>query len=94
MAYEDLARAIVLQAANDYRTAKRTLQRSTAIGLKAQSERARAAAKLKEVTRFFGSSWGSLLCSCHNELIFEKLQAEDYGGKRIGYRSLKGKGRE
>lgn len=62
--YEDLANAIILQAARDYRAA-----------LKKPDDRA-AAAMQREVERFFRSAWFVELTDVEPEVISEGLRRE------------------
>ena len=64
--YEDLANAIVIQAAMDYRKAYRRYLR----GNKSEAPR------LERLEMFFGSEWAALLCKDNAKVILEYLQKE------------------
>lgn len=64
--YENLANAIVLQAAKDYRKALRKLSRN------AQSKDAKRT--VSEVEKFFRSDWYKILTSVDSELFIKKLR--------------------
>lgn len=64
--YEDLANAIVVVAARDYRLACR----SSRFGSKKALER------IEEIEKFFNSKWGDLLCHGKAKDILLRLQAE------------------
>lgn len=66
--YEDLANAIVLQAAKDYRKALKTLR----VYPKSRS----AKADKDELERFFRSQWYACLTPVDGELLIRKLQEE------------------
>lgn len=66
--YERLANAIVLQAAKDYRTALRRLNHDP------YDYAARM--KIKELERFFLSSWYAVLTNVDGELLMERLRKE------------------
>lgn len=66
--YENLANAIVLQAAKDYRTALKCL--------KVNPNNRDALADKNEVERFFRSGWYSVLTSVDGEMLIAKLKAE------------------
>ena len=66
--WEDLANAIVVQAANDYRRALRVL--------KAHSSYAPAAKVKTEVEQFFRSEWYRSLSSVDGEVLIKRLNAE------------------
>ena len=66
--YENLANAIIVQAANDYRKALRDLKRNT--------DYAPALRDKSEVERFFRSGWYQMLTPVSGELLLKKLQAE------------------
>ena len=67
-AYENLANAIIEQAANDFREAKRRLQKN--------ARDAEAEKTYREVKRFFRSAWFSRLTPLDSELLLEKLEEE------------------
>ena len=67
-AYENLANAIIEQAANDFREAKLRLQKS--------ARDAEAEKTYREVKRFFRSAWFSRLTPLDSELLLEKLEEE------------------
>lgn len=67
-AYENLANAIIEQAANDFREAKLRLQKN--------ARDAEAEKTYREVKRFFRSAWFSRLTPLDSELLLEKLEEE------------------
>lgn len=66
--YENLANAIVLQAAKDYRKALKALHKYP----KSKS----AKADKDELERFFRSQWYASLTSVDGEMLIRKLQEE------------------
>lgn len=66
--YNNLANAIILQAAKDYRKALRTLSMNPN-NRSAQYERRR-------IEQFFRSSWFGVLTSIDPEMLIAKLKAE------------------
>ena len=66
--YENLANAIILQAANDYRAALRTLERNLKYTPALQDK--------SEVERFFRSEWYKLLTSVDGETLLRMLREE------------------
>lgn len=66
--WEDLANAIVVQAANDYRRALRVL--------KAHPSYASAVKVKTEVEQFFRSEWYRSLSSVDGEVLIKRLNAE------------------
>jgi predicted metal-dependent hydrolase len=66
--YEELANAIVLSAAKDYRKALKRLQRFP------RDSNARQVKK--ECERFFRSGWFATLTSLDGTVLMEKLKAE------------------
>lgn len=66
--YENLANAIILQAAKDYRAALRKLKRNP------QNKDAKYT--ISEVERFFRSDWYKMLTDVDGELIIKKLREE------------------
>lgn len=66
--WEDLANAIVVQAANDYRRALRVL--------KAHPSYAPAVKVKTEVEQFFRSEWYRSLSSVDGEVLIKRLNAE------------------
>lgn len=66
--YEDLANAIILQAAKDYRMALKSL--------KANPRNRTAMADKDEIERFFRSGWFSVLTSVDGEMLIRSLQME------------------
>ena len=66
--YEDLANAIVLQAAKDYRKALKTLR----VYPKSRS----AKADRDELERFFRSPWYARLTSVDGETLIRKIREE------------------
>lgn len=66
--YEELANAIVLQAAKDYRKALRDLKRN--------ADYAPALRDKSEVESFFRSGWYQMLTPVSGELLLKNLQAE------------------
>mgnify|MGYP000866981815 FL=1 len=67
-AYENLSNAIIEQAANDFREAKRRLQKN--------ARDAEAEKTYRETKRFFRSEWFSQLTTLDGELLLEKLEEE------------------
>lgn len=67
-AYENLANAIIVQAANDYRKALRDL--------KTNPKYEPAQNTVKEVERFFLSDWCAELSSVGGETLIRMLKAE------------------
>jgi hypothetical protein len=67
-AYTNLALAIVLLAAEDYREAQWQLSQNP------HDKKARD--ELKRLTRFFKSQWGEELCLGRADYILDKLQKE------------------
>ena len=67
-AYENLANAIIEQAANDVREANRRLQKN--------ARDAEAEKTYRETKRFFRSEWFSQLTTLDGELLLEKLEEE------------------
>ena len=66
--YEDLANAIVVQAAKDYREAVRILKRNP--------KNSAAEYTKMEVETFFRSSWYRELTTLDPEILIEKLKEE------------------
>ena len=66
--YENLANAIILQAAKDYRMALKSL--------KANPRNRTAQADKTEIERFFRSQWYSALTSVDGEMLIRSLQKE------------------
>lgn len=67
-AYERLANAIIIQAAKDYRAAKRKLRRKP--GNKD------AQAEAESIERFFRSDWFRTLTEVDGEMLLRKLNEE------------------
>jgi hypothetical protein len=66
--YENLANAIILQAAKDYRVALKSLK---------ANPRSRAAlSDMTELERFFRSEWFATLTSVDGEMLIRSLQME------------------
>lgn len=66
--YENLANAIILQAAKDYRMALKSL--------KANPRNRTAMSDKDEIERFFRSGWFSVLTSVDGEMLIRSLQME------------------
>lgn len=66
--YKNLANAIILQAAKDYRMALKSL--------KANPRNRTAMADKGEIERFFRSGWFSVLTSVDGEMLIRSLQME------------------
>ena len=66
--YEKLANAIVIRAADDYRSARRKLKRNPRNQL--------ALAEKDEIERFFLSSWIKVLTKANGGMILRKLKEE------------------
>ena len=66
--YQNLANAIILQAAKDYRLARRKLRR------KPRNEDAKF--MVKDCEDFFRSDWFKMLTDVDGEMILRKLQEE------------------
>lgn len=68
--YLDLANAIVIKAAEDYRSIKqRTVYRNN-------YEKRMADSRIKQIERFFKSEYGDLICRGNAAYILDNLQAE------------------
>lgn len=67
--YENLANAIILQAAKDYRAARRKLKR--------KSDNTLAQSEIDSIERFFRSGWYKHLTDVDGELLIRKLREED-----------------
>ena len=68
--YLELANAIVIKAAEDYRSImQRTVYRD-------DYEKRMADSRIKQIERFFKSAYGDLICRGNAEYIWENLQAE------------------
>lgn len=66
--FEDLANAIVVQAARDYREAAKILKRNPKNSVAEYTK--------KEVEAFFRSSWYKVLTNLDPEFLLEKLKEE------------------
>ena len=66
--YEKLANAIVIRAADDYRSARRKLKRNPRNQL--------ALAEKDEIERFFLSGWIKVLTKANGGMILRKLKEE------------------
>lgn len=66
--YENMANAIILQAARDYRMALKSL--------KANPRNRTAMTDKEEIERFFRSGWFSVLTSVDGEVLIRSLQME------------------
>lgn len=66
--YENLANAIVLQAANDYRAANKALARNR--------ENAEARISREKLLEFFNSRWFSVLTTLDPEYLVSQLDKE------------------
>ena len=66
--YENLANAIIVQAANDYRAALRTLEQNPKYPPALQDK--------SEVEGFFRSEWYTLLTSVDGETLLRMLREE------------------
>ena len=66
--YEALVRAVVLQAIEDYRRARKVLRR--------RPDHPRAAAVVREVERFFRSGWFVRITGLDGKEILEKLKGD------------------
>ena len=66
--YQELANAIVIMAAKDYRHALRIQRRNP------DSQAARI--KIDEIERFFRSDWYRLLTDVNGEIMIKKLREE------------------
>ena len=66
--WQDLANAIVAQAAADYRSAKRRLKKNP--------ESVSAAARLRECERFFLSEWIMALTDIDGSYLLNRLKGE------------------
>ena len=64
--YDQLANAIIVQAAKDYRSALKKLQQDP--------EDFRAAATRAECESFFRSSWFSAICSVDPEELLKRIE--------------------
>ena len=68
---EDLAQAIILQAVEDYRKARRRLR------IRPDSEAAMEC--IRECERFFGSRWFGQLTTLDGKVLLRRLKEEDVG---------------
>lgn len=66
--YENLANAIVFQAAKDYRKALRKYKR--------QPENKSAKSEIREIERFFRSNWYRTLTDLDGEMLIKRLREE------------------
>lgn len=64
--YEDLANAIIVEAARDYRKAYRRYKKGDETALY----------KIRKIEKFFNSEWADLLCNDKAKNILERLQKE------------------
>ena len=69
--WEDLAQAIILQAVEDYRKARRRLR------IRPDSEAAMEC--IRECERFFGSRWFAQLTTLDGKALLRRLREEDVG---------------
>jgi len=69
--FEGLAQAIVVQAANDYRSLKRTLRWE-----RSEDERKILQGRMREIELFFKSEYGDNLCHGKAALILKRLKEE------------------
>ena len=67
--FEVLVRAVVLQALEDYRRARRILRR--------RPDRESARLMVRDVERFFHSAWFSCLTGLDGRKVLEHLKGED-----------------
>ena len=67
--YENLANAIIIVAADDYRNARKKLCKDP--------DDWKAQATVKEVERFFMSRWYEVLTTVEGRYILNRLKAED-----------------
>lgn len=67
--YENLANAIILQAAKDYRAARQKLKK--------KPDNTLARAEIDSIERFFRSGWYKHLTDVDGELLIRKLREED-----------------
>lgn len=67
--YQELANAIVLEAVNEYREAKKKLRK--------RSTNKEAKLAIEDCEKFFRSGWFSILTSLDGEVLLTKLQEED-----------------
>ncbi len=67
--FEVLVRAVVLQALEDYRRARRILRR--------RPDRESARLMVRDVERFFRSAWFSCLTGLDGRKVLERLKGED-----------------
>jgi len=83
--YENLANAIIVQAADDYRKSLKTLKQLRELDTKKMTAKAkekyatrlyRAEQDFKEVRSFFYSDWYAVLTSVNPEFILSKLDKE------------------
>ena len=81
--YEDLANAVVIMAARDYRVACRRYNRG----------RTEAEKTIKQIEKFFNSEYGDLLCHGKAKDILLRLQAER-GASEVAERMAKPKKNE
>ena len=67
--YEDLAQAIILQAAKDYRAARKKA--------KYHPKNKEAKLMIRDCESFFRSGWFSALTNIDGQMLIEKLKEED-----------------
>ena len=74
--YEDLARAIVVQAVDDWKDIKRSLRRLRGNTAKDKNRRAELLRQLEEVEGFFRSDWFTTLTGMDGGPILRRMQEE------------------
>ena len=75
--YEDFANAIIIQAANDWRAAQRTLRNRPLYPTSTQARRLLVAEQTaEECERFFLSEWMTILTRVDGSYLLRKLREE------------------
>ena len=77
--YEDLANAIIIRAACDYRNAYKKYKKGDD----------RAWGRIKEIENFFNSKWADLLCRDKAKEILRRLQKEQEEKQKKPKRTVK-----
>lgn len=67
--YENLARAVILQAVRDYRMARKKV--------KYHPKNKEAKLMIEDCERFFRSDWFGILTSVDGQMLMKKLQEEE-----------------
>ena len=75
--WEDLANAIIIQQAEDYRKCRRILRRRNRRKRTPEKVRKEAANRIQEIELFFLSDWFCLLTKVDGGMILERLKKEE-----------------